>query len=306
MQGYAPNGATDGYSSSHEMLSHLVEACPVGIIAVGHEGRVTIWNPAAERIFGWPRQDVLGSKPPVVPDSAAPGLWAAELPEHCLSGREMRLSRRDGSLIDVAVSTALLRMSEREPGGLMATITDISERKESERAAEEQRRLSQRLESVGLLAGGVAHDFNNVLTAIKGYCAMIQQELPQRSPMAEDLLEINKAANRAADLTRQLLAFSRRQVIQPRLVDLNGIVRDLERMLRRLIGEDIDLRVQLDTTPLRIVADPGQLEQVIVNLIVNARDAMPEGPRHDRGAANPLRAGGRAVRGGRGNRQRRG
>jgi PAS domain S-box-containing protein len=152
---------------------------------------------------------------------------------------------------------------------------DITER----RRLEEQLYGSQKMEAVGRLAGGVAHDFNNLTTAILGYAAFVHSQLPDDDPLRDDVAEITRAANRAADLTQQLLAFARRRVIQPRVVALNELVRGTEKMLRRLIGENIALGTEApaDLWPVRV--DPGQLEQVLVNLVVNARDAMPNGGR---------------------------
>ena len=143
--------------------------------------------------------------------------------------------------------------------------------------AEEQVSQARKLESVGQLAGGVAHDFNNLLTAIMGYSQLSLREAPPESPISSHLQEIQKATERAADLTNQLLAFSRHQVIEPKVIDLNSLVINLDKLLRRLIGEDIEL-VTLPATDLEPVkADPGQIEQVLMNLAVNARDAMPKG-----------------------------
>jgi two-component system cell cycle sensor histidine kinase/response regulator CckA len=142
---------------------------------------------------------------------------------------------------------------------------------------QEQLRLSQKMEAVGQLAGGIAHDFNNMLTAILGYADLLTNEVGKGSPLLESIGEIRKAGERAASLTRQLLAFSRRQVLEPKVLDLNALVENLENMLRRLIGEDVELVTVLDPGIGRVRADAGQLEQVIVNLAVNARDAMPKG-----------------------------
>ena len=133
------------------------------------------------------------------------------------------------------------------------------------------------MEAVGQLAGGVAHDFNNLLTAIIGNAELLLRTIDLEDRRRLDVLEINRAAHRAATLTRQLLAFSRKQVLQPRIVDLNGVVAELTAMLRRIIGEHVELRLQLEPGLGRVLADPGQLEQVIINLAVNARDAMPSG-----------------------------
>src|SRR3977135_1660918 len=133
------------------------------------------------------------------------------------------------------------------------------------------------MEAIGQLAGGVAHDFNNLLTAINGYSALALQRIDDGQPVRGYLEEVKKAGDRAANLTRQLLAFGRKQILQPVAINLNDIVTDMNKMLRRLIGEDIELRAKLDPALKTIKADPGQIEQVLVNLVVNARDAMPEG-----------------------------
>lgn len=150
---------------------------------------------------------------------------------------------------------------------------------EALRDREEQLRQSQKMEAVGRLAGGIAHDFNNLLTAINGYGELALWQLEGNSLVRKDIEEIGKAGERAASLTSQLLAFSRKQVLQPRLVDLSGLVADTQRMLQRVIGEDIELITQLEPQLGKVKADPGQVEQVIMNLAVNARDAMPNGGR---------------------------
>ncbi len=160
---------------------------------------------------------------------------------------------------------------------VLATAIQRRRTEEALRESEEQLRQAQKMEAVGRLAGGIAHDFNNLLTAIVGHSELLLGDLDGQSALCNELDEIRKAAERAASLTRQLLAFSRRQVLQPRVLDLNAVVADMEKMLRRLIGEDIELRTALGAGLGRVKADPGQLEQVLMNLAVNARDAMPRG-----------------------------
>ena len=167
-------------------------------------------------------------------------------------------------------------------GQFMAIIRNISERKQTEASllsAQDQLRQSQKMEAVGRLAGGVAHDFNNLLTAIRGYCDLALMRIGDAILLKKNLLEISKVSDRAAQLTRQLLAFSRRQILQPKLLDLNDIVNNMNIMLRRLIGENVELTVILDPQLRRVKADPGQIEQVIMNLAINARDAQVDGGR---------------------------
>lgn len=167
----------------------------------------------------------------------------------------------------------------RMAASLAATAVENVSLIEREQAKEEQLRQSQKMEAVGKLAGGIAHDFNNLLTAITGYSELTLRELPTDSPFYSKVTEIKKAGERAATLTRQLLAFSRKQILQPKVLDLNAVIPEMEKMLRRLIGEDIVLETVLDGSLGQVKADPGQMEQILLNLCVNARDAMPEGGR---------------------------
>ena len=186
--------------------------------------------------------------------------------------------KKDGSIIDVEVTTHGLHFAGRPAQLVLAT--DVTERKRAQdalRETEEQLRQAQKLEAVGRLAGGVAHDFNNLLTVISGYSEMTLRGLEADSPLCHRVEEIRRAAARAASLTSQLLAFSRKQVLQPMALDLNAVVSEMEKMLRRLIGEDVHLVTVLDPTLSRVKADPGQIVQVLMNLAVNARDAMPQG-----------------------------
>jgi signal transduction histidine kinase/CheY-like chemotaxis protein len=186
---------------------------------------------------------------------------------------EHRMVRTDGSIRHVRMQPRLERGADGEPERLLGTVQDITEARE----LEHQLRQSQKLEAVGQLAGGVAHDFNNLLTVITGYGEGLLADLEGESQEAAK--EVCMAAERASALTRQLLAFSRRQFLQPRIIDLNGVLRELEGMLRRVIGEDIECELSLDPSLGRVMADAGQIQQIVLNLSLNARDAMPEGGR---------------------------
>ena len=193
---------------------------------------------------------------------------------------ECRIRRADGTYAWLESDGVFLFDGDGRPTGWIVNSRDITERKTAE---EEQRRLeallrhSQKMEAIGRLAGGVAHDFNNLLTGITGNTALAQLDLDPTDPLNDLLNEINLSAQRASGLTRQLLAFSRKQIIQPKVIDLNEVLENMHRMLVRIIGEDLELRTLPAHTLGRIKADPGQIEQIIVNLALNARDAMPGG-----------------------------
>jgi PAS domain S-box-containing protein len=193
--------------------------------------------------------------------------------EGSLVNLERQVPRKDGTLVWVAENVSLLPTDEEGGEVLLGTVFDMTER----RRLEEQLLQSQKMEAVGRLAGGIAHDFNNLLTAVSGYSELLLRDLPEGDPRRECAEEIRKAGSRAAGLTQQLLAFSRRQVLEPRVLDLNAVIAGMERMLRRVIGEDIELLTAMQPELWRTRADPGQIEQAILNLVVNARDAMPRG-----------------------------
>ncbi|MFN8458930.1 MAG: response regulator [Anaerolineae bacterium] len=187
---------------------------------------------------------------------------------------------KDGRMIPVEVVANYIEFGGRALN--CAFVRDISERKAAEEAKaklEAQLRQAQKMESIGRLAGGVAHDFNNLLTVILGYSDLMQAQLPADDPLQDKVEQIQQAAERAESLTRQLLAFSRKQMLAPVVLDLNDLVENLRKMLGRLIGEDISLTTMLQAGLWSVKADPGQIEQVIMNLAVNARDAMPAGGR---------------------------
>ncbi len=192
---------------------------------------------------------------------------------------DLRVRHKDGSWRDLEVVIAN-RLDDVSVRALVVNYRDVTDRKRAEeslRVADDRLRAAQKMEAVGRLAAGIAHDFNNLLTAILGSTDLLLESLPADHHAREDAVESRQAALRAADLTRQLLAFSRQQVLAPRVLDVNDVVRDFERLLRRLIGENIELSIVLAPGPATVRADPSQLEQVLVNLAVNARDAMPGG-----------------------------
>ncbi|HKU60063.1 MAG TPA: PAS domain S-box protein [Gemmatimonadales bacterium] len=189
------------------------------------------------------------------------------------SDMELRLLRRDGRPLWAYLNRSVVQDAGGRPLYLLTYLRDVTDR----RTLEEQLRQAQKMEAVGQLAGGIAHDFNNLLTAIIGNGELLLREMEIEDSRRIDLLEINRAAHRAATLTRQLLAFSRKQILQPRLLNLNQVVTELGTMLRRVIGEHVELRLDLDPGLGLVLADPGQMEQVITNLAVNGRDAMPSG-----------------------------
>ncbi len=383
-------------------LNAIIAASPLAVMATDLDRKVTLWNPAAERVFGWTAAEAVGRLNPIVP----PEKWQEYLDlsgeaagGRALVDREVHRLRKDGKAVDVSLSTAAMHDAQGNVCGIVGVFVDITARKRAEerlreseeqyrylfennpnpmwvydletlaflavnnaavsrygysrdeflamtikdirppedvpallenvsrvtkgldeagtwrhrkkdgailsvritshtitfdgrkceivlahdvtheRQMESQLRQAQKMEAVGRLAGGVAHDFNNLLTAISGYSDLLLFRLSAHDPVRREVEEIRKASERASSLTRQLLAFSRRQVLQPRVLDFNGIVADMNNMLRRLIGEDVDLVVVPGAGLWRVKADPGQIEQVIVNLVVNARDAMPGGGR---------------------------
>ncbi|PYP82793.1 MAG: hybrid sensor histidine kinase/response regulator [Blastocatellia bacterium AA13] len=192
---------------------------------------------------------------------------------------EAQARRKDGSLIWISENTRMARDGDNAAHyeGMVEDITERRRTEEELRQVEEQLRQSQKMEAIGRLAGGIAHDFNNLLTVINTYAEVAMSRLPDGHRICADLREIHKAGDRAAALTHQLLAFGRKQVMQPRVLNLNNAVSDMKKMLRRVIGEDIDLIADLAPDAHNIKADPGQIEQILMNLAVNSRDAMPFG-----------------------------
>jgi PAS domain S-box-containing protein len=268
-------------------FEQLLEAAPDAFVGVNQKGEIVFVNSRTEALFGYPRKDLLGRQVEVlIPERfrnshagyrgeyfAAPGTRPMG------AGIDLYGRRRDGSEFPAEISLSAIETDD----GLLATaaIRDISERAESERERALQGQLDQarRLESVGQLAGGIAHDFNNILGVILNYAEFVGDEMDPESQAHKDVGEIRRAAERAAALTRQLLIFSRREVVKPELLYLRDVIAELENLLRRALGERVELSTRFGEDRCAVKADPGQIEQVLVNLAVNARDAMPDGGR---------------------------
>ncbi|MBN9517492.1 response regulator [bacterium] len=259
----------------------VLESAPDAIIIIGRGGDIKLVNGQAERLFGYRRDEMLGQPVEIL----LPERYRAEHVAHRERfaagprvrrmgvGLDLYARRKNGSEFPVEIS--LSPLDTEEGGHIVGAVRDITENKR----LESQFRQAQKMDAFGQLAGGVAHDFNNLLTVINGYSEMLLQSLPADDPGTDFAAEIQKAGERAAGLTGQLLAFGRKAVLDPRVLDPNAVVAEMGKMLRRLIGEDVELATALDPTVSRVKVDPGQFGQVLVNLAVNARDAMPTGGR---------------------------
>jgi PAS domain S-box-containing protein len=268
--------AEDALRESETTYRSLVETSPYGIFRSTLDGRLLAVNPALVSMLGYASEAELLDKRLTSDILAVPEDRDRLLDAVVMTGsvtHESVWKRKDGRRITVRQTGRVARQADGSVAHFTVVVEDITQH----RLLEDQLRQAQKMEAVGRLAGGVAHDFNNLLTAILGSNDLLLETLPPNHPGAADALETRKAALRAADLTRQLLAFSRQQVLAPRVLSINGVVADMDRMLRRLIGEDVDLRTILAADVGAVRADLGQLEQVILNLAVNARDAMPQG-----------------------------
>jgi PAS domain S-box-containing protein len=271
--------AKEALLGSEQRLRTLFETVNLIVLALDGQGRVDYVNPYFLRLTGYTRAETVGSEwfRRFLPEAQRPPMLAVfrEQVEHGLHPHYQNpILTKAGEERMISWHNTVMRGPDGRAVGTLSVGEDITERL----ALEDRLLQAQKMEAVGRLAGGIAHDFNNVLTAIFGYADLIAGELPP-GPVQEDVQEIRNAATRAASLTRQLLAFSRRQVLQPAVLNLNELVENLGRMLQRLIGEDVALRTSLAPDLGNVRTDPGQIEQVIVNLAVNARDAMPTGGR---------------------------
>ncbi len=263
--------------AEHIRLVTAIEQSAEGVVITSTTGDIEYVNPAFSRITGYTREEILGQNPRVLKSGKQEPAFYQQLWATILNGQswhgELINRRRDGSLYTEEMSIAPVRNPGGEITHFIATKLDVTARKQ----LEQQFLQAQKMEAVGRLAGGVAHDFNNLLTIINGFAQTLTERISPEDPRRGHLKEILMAGERAASLTRQLLAFSRRQVMEPRVLDLSSVLAEIEKMLRHLIGEDVELVTTLRPGLGRVKVDPGQIEQVIMNLAVNARDAMPEG-----------------------------
>ncbi|MFL5583737.1 MAG: PAS domain S-box protein [Gemmatimonadaceae bacterium] len=256
--------------------AQLLNAVQQAVVATDPEGLVIFWNAFAERLYGWSATEAVGKAIEELTPSPFLRQHSAEIVERGAAGEswtgEFLVQGKSGKAFPALLTTSPVRDERGAVLGYVHVSIDLTER----RNLEEQFRQSQKMDAVGRLAGGIAHDFNNLLTVIRLNTEIIMDGFDPTDPRSEDVKQIRSAAERASSLTRQLLAFSRKQILQPRVLDLNSVVSTVEPMLRRLIGEDITIASSCSARGY-VVADPGQLEQILVNLVVNARDAMPQG-----------------------------
>ena len=269
--------AEAGLRATASRLMAIVDASPMAIVLIDRARRVGLWNPAAETLFGWTASEVLGRRIPLEADEpeAARALIDSVLDGVTVRDDQLSVVRRDGVTRRISVASAPIRDADGLIVGALTMCADISEREELQASLRE----AQKMESIGFLAGGVAHDFNNIMTAVGGYATMAMDAIGPGHPATADLQEVVRATERATALTRQLLTFSRRQTTDPELIDLGAEVRGLEPLLRRAMSEDVDLAIDSGDGPAWIRADRTQIQQALLNLAVNARDAMPDGGR---------------------------
>jgi PAS domain S-box-containing protein len=279
--------AEESLKESEEKMRLLSATAADPIVMIDDEGAIAYWNPAAERTFGYQAQEVMGKSlhlllaPKRYHDAFRSGFARyRETGNGPAIGRtlEMGAVRKDGTEVPVEVSFSTMVLKEKRHA--IGIIRDINERKQLEEERikiEEQLRQAQKMEAVGQLAGGIAHDFNNILTAIIGFSTLMKMKLADDDPLHMEIDQILASSDRAANLTRSMLAFCRRQIMTPRPTDLNDIIREGNIFLQRVISEDVELRTALADAPLNIFADSAQIEQVLMNLATNARDAMPHG-----------------------------
>jgi len=270
--------------AARDTLAAVAEHTDAAIAGVSLDGLITAWNGGAERLFGWTADEVMGRPVSMFTDQDGAAEQRDILTRIANGERgvhfETHRVHKNGSPLEVSLNVAAIRDGTGAVTGLSVVARDISAAKEAaarQRALEERTHQAQRMESLGKLAGGVAHDFNNILAIIVNYTEFAIEESAGSPAVRADLEHVRTAADRAMNLTRQLLTFTRGDTIQPQDIDLNGAIAEVRAMLDRTIGEHITLYARPAETPLTVHADPGQIQQVLLNLAINARDAMPDG-----------------------------
>jgi PAS domain S-box-containing protein len=264
-------------------LAAIVESSDEAIVGADANGTITSWNGSAERLFQWSASEAIGRPVTMMVPPELIAETTARL-EIVHRGKVMRVEtthrRKDGSIFPTMLTASPIFDAKGRVVGTSRIVRDLTEaRKAAEKLKEAEAHLrhAQKMDAIGVLAGGVAHDFNNVLSVILSFTSMVLDHLKPDDPVRADIEEIGRAAERATDLTRQLLAFSRKQIIEPQVLDLGQSIVGMQKMLRRFLSEAIELQLRVSPSLGRVHADPGQVEQVVMNLAVNARDAMPSG-----------------------------
>ncbi len=264
-------------------LAAILQQTPDAVIGTDLDGRVFSWNRGAEAMFGYSLMEILGqSKELLAPEdrrNETTEMGQIALAGESISNFETVRVKKNGDFIDVSITLSSVKDSSGKIVGVSSIMRDITERKRAEeslRKHEEQLRRIEKINAIGRLAGGVAHDFNNLLSVIGGNAEFLLSTLPDKSENREEVLEIQKAVRRGAELTKQMLVFGQKQVVQPQPVNLNEISAEMTKMLKRLIDATIDLVITQDKELKQILADPGQMQQIILNLVLNSRDAMSE------------------------------
>ena len=277
--------AEETLQESEERYRSILDNIEDGYFEVDLAGNFTFFNESVCRIMGYAKEELFGMNDRQYTDPQNAKKLYQTFNQVYRTGEPVKgfdwvITRKDGAKRFVEASVSPMKDSKGQPCGFRGIVRDITERKKSEQemaALQEQFRQSQKMEAIGRLAGGIAHDFNNLLTVIRGYSQLSLMDLRENEKLRGHIEEIQRASQKASDLTHHLLAFSRRQIMEMKILDLNTLLKDLDRMLHRVIGEDIELTYRLANDLGKVKIDLGQIEQVILNLAVNARDAMPSG-----------------------------
>jgi PAS domain S-box-containing protein len=262
--------------SEKTMLAYAIKSIRECVSVTDTEDKIIFVNDAFLKTYGYKRSELIGKSMDIVKSANNPPEIIREILPKTLKGGwtgEIINRKKDGSEFPVSLSTSVIHRNNGHPDTLIGVAIDITQRRELETLLQQ----SQKLEAIGQLAGGVAHDFNNLLTIINGYSSILLSELYEEDKIYKDIKQIHLAGLRAGSLTEQLLAFSRKQIVKPDILNLNLIVKENKKMLQRIIGEDIAIQLHLEENIGCIKADAGQINQIIMNLLVNARDAMPDG-----------------------------